>query len=295
MTPELKSALLKLGFFAAIAFVTYIISATLLFWLLPDAPLVVAVFSNFTAAGVANAIALRTFERGRLADVGMGWTAASRRNLSFGLLGGIGAALVVLLGPVVFRGADIQPAPNEHFLWPSLLFLSLLLIFGAIGEEMLFHGYGFQVFMAGAGPFATILPISVLFAFMHSNNPAFGLLAAFNTFLWGVLLGYSFLRSGDLWLPIGLHFGWNFTLPLFGVNVSGLTMKLTGFTMEWSVGSLWSGGEYGPEASILTSAVLILLFAYLRKAPIRRQPSVLLDPPAGDVTCVPGQPLSPSS
>ena len=64
--------------------------------------------------------------------------------------------------------------------------------------------------------------------------------------------------------------------------------------MRWSAGTLWSGGEYGPEASILTSAVLFLLFAYLWKAPIRRQPSALLDPPAGDVTCVPGQPFSPS-
>ena len=44
--------------------------------------------------------------------------------------------MIVLLGPVVFRGADIQPAPNEHFEWPSLLFLSVLLVFGAIGEEM---------------------------------------------------------------------------------------------------------------------------------------------------------------
>src|SRR5947209_4041689 len=143
MTPPLKSALLKLGFFAAIAFVTYLISATLLLWL-SDALLVVAIFSNFTAAAVANALALRTFERGRLADVGLGWTAASRRNLSLGLLGGIGAALVVLLGPVICRGADIEAAANESFAWPSLLFVSFLLVFGAIGEEMLFRGYAFQ-------------------------------------------------------------------------------------------------------------------------------------------------------
>ena len=53
-----------------------------------------------------------------------------------------------------------------------------------------------------------------------------------------------------------MHFGWNFTLPLFGVNVSGLRMKVTGYEMSWTAGSLWSGGEYGPEASILTSVVI---------------------------------------
>jgi hypothetical protein len=59
---------------------------------------------------------------------------------------------------------------------------------------------------------------------------------------------------------MGLHFGWNFTLPLFGVKVSGLRMKVTGYEMSWTAGSLWSGGVYGPEASVLTSVVLIGLF-----------------------------------
>ena len=44
-------------------------------------------------------------------------------------------------------------------------------------------------------------------------------------------------------------------------------MKVTGYEMSWTAGSLWSGGEYGPEASILTSVVLIVLFVYLCKAP----------------------------
>ncbi len=277
MNQALKSALLRIGFFAAIAFVTFIVSSTLLLWILPDnALLVAAVFSNFSSAAVANAIALRTFERGRLSDVGMGWTTASRRNLSLGLLGGIGAALIVLLLPVATRVADFEPAPNQHFAWPSLLFVSLLLGFGAIGEELLFRGYGFQVFLAAVGPFAAILPAAVLFAIVHANNPAFGLLAGFNTFLWGVLLGYSFLRSGDLWLPIGLHFGWNWTMPLLGVNLSGLTMGVTGYTMRWKIGGLWSGGAYGIEGGLLTTAVVALLYFYLEKAPIQPQEPYLL-------------------
>ena len=41
---------------------------------------------------------------------------------------------------------------------------SLLLIFGAVGEEMLFHGYGFQLLVGKIGVYATILPVSILFA-----------------------------------------------------------------------------------------------------------------------------------
>ena len=100
-----------------------------------------------------------------------------------------------------------------------------------------------------------------------------------NTAGFGILFGFAFLRSRDVWLPIGLHFGWNFTLPLFGVNVSGLKIGVTGYAMEWSAGALWSGGAYGPEASLLTSFVLAGLFVYLWKAPIARQSSPLLDPP----------------
>jgi membrane protease YdiL (CAAX protease family) len=177
----------------------------------------------------------------------------------------------------------------------SFAFLTVALLAGAAGEEMLFRGYGFQVLLRGLGDWSTILPVGIVFAALHAVNPHATWLGLANTAGFGILFGYAFVRSHDLWLPIGLHFGWNFTLPLFGVNVSGLTMRLTGFNLEWSAGALWSGGEYGPEASILTSAVLLLLCVYVWKAPIRRQPSALLDRPVGDVTCVPGQPVSPSS
>ena len=116
---------------------------------------------------------------------------------------------------------------------------------------------------------------------MHAMNPNSTSLGVVNTTGFGVLFGYAFLRSGDLWLPIGLHFGWNFTLPLFGVNVSGLTIKLTGRQMEWSAGPVWSGGEYGPEGSVLTSIVLLALALFLWKAPIRTQHSEVFP-------CVPG-------
>jgi hypothetical protein len=64
-------------------------------------------------------------------------------------------------------------------------------------------------------------------------------------------------------------------------------MKITGYEMSWSAGTLWSGGAYGPEASVLTSAVLFALLAYLWWAPIRRQISRITDPPTESVACEP--------
>ena len=163
----------------------------------------------------------------------------------------------------------------------------MILFCGSAGEELLFRGYGFQILLRSVGTWATILPVGVLFAALHAFNPSASVLGIINTAGFGVLFGYAFLRSHDLWLPIGLHFGWNITLPLFGVNVSGLKIGVTGHVLEWSAGRLWSGGDYGPEASIVTSAVMLALFVYIRKAPICTQASAVLDPEE-EAPCVPG-------
>jgi uncharacterized protein len=267
----LLGVLLRVGVFALIAAVGYYFVFPLIIAFLGAPVFVISTLGTFAAAAVANTLALRIYERGNLTDIGLGWTAASRRNLSFGLLGGLGAALVVVILPLVLRLADYEPVPNEHLHWPSLLFVSVLLLFGAVGEEMLFRGYGFQVLVKGIGAFATILPVAVLFGLAHSQNLDFGPLALFNTILWGVVLGYAYIRSGDLWLPIGLHFGWNWALPMLGVNLSGFTMDVTGYAMHWKIGGLLSGGAYGPEGGLLTTAVAIGLFFYLGKAPIQHQ------------------------
>jgi membrane protease YdiL (CAAX protease family) len=237
--------------------------------------LIAGALGTFAAAAVANAIALRIYENARLADIGLGWNRASGRNLLLGVAGGVGAAGLVIGGPLLVGAARIQDLP-ETFNFGSVLFVSVVLLFGAVGEEMLFRGYGFQLLLGKLGPYATILPVSVLFALAHSGNLNVTVLGLVNTMAWGVLLGWAFLRSGDLWLPIGLHYGWNCVLPLFGVNLSGFTMGMTGYAVEWKVGDLWSGGAYGPEAGLLTGVVLIVLVYYLHRAPIERQSAYLL-------------------
>ncbi|MGB6942872.1 MAG: type II CAAX endopeptidase family protein [Bryobacteraceae bacterium] len=275
---KLLGVFLRVGVFALIAALGYYFAFPLIIAFLGAPVLVISTLGTFAAAAVANTIALRIYERGNLSDIGLGWTVASRRNLSLGMLGGIGAGLVVVVLPLITRLADYQPVPDEKLRWPSLLFVSILLLFGAVGEEMLFRGYGFQVLVRGIGAFATILPVAVLFGLAHSQNLNFGPLALFNTILWGVVLGYAYLRSGDLWLPIGLHFGWNWALPLLGANLSGFTMDVTGYAMHWRtgllnarIGGLLSGGAYGPEGGLLTTAVAIGLFFYVLKAPILHQ------------------------
>lgn len=284
---------LKILVYISLYFATAFVIGPLLAW--TGGYIVGITATGLLAAVFSNSLCLRIYEQRGIAAIGLHSDKASLANLGFGILGGMGAAGLVLAGPLLVHAARIEHDPSAQASVASFFFVSVLLLFGSAGEEMLFRGFGFQILLRAVGAWTTVLPVGVVFAALHAGNPGATWLGLLNTAGFGVLFGYAFLRSHDLWLPIGLHFGWNFTLPLLGVNVSGLTMRLTGFTVKWSAGTLWSGGNYGPEASILTSGVLFLLFAYLNKAPIRRQPSALLDPPLSGVTCVPGQPLSPSS
>ncbi len=246
-------------------------------WLLsPFQTIIQATLHVFAAASVSNAATVRIYERGRLSDIGLQWNRSSATNLGIGFFTGIAAALLVTAVPLLTGAAELRPSPELPFNFGSIVFVSILLLFGAIGEEMLFRGYAFQVLITLMGRYATLLPGAVIFAAAHSNNLNSSSLSLFNTFAMGVLLGYAFLRSGDLWLPIGLHFGWNWILPLFGVNLSGFTMGMTGYVMHWNVGALWSGGEYGPEAGLVTSLVVPVLGYALWRAPVRKQESFLL-------------------
>jgi membrane protease YdiL (CAAX protease family) len=269
MTPEEKKPdvlglILRVGLFVLIGWLSLQIFGIVLLWL-TGSPLITATMAVFAAASLANAITVRIYERGQLSALGLGWSHISSREFLLGMGSGAAAATVVLLLPVAAGAAYFEKVPPSEHIFASLAFVSIVLLFGAFGEEMLFHGYAFQLLIRRLGAFATILPAAVIFGFAHMDNPNRNLLGIGNTMLWGVLLGYAYLRTGALWLPIGLHFGWNVALPLFGANLSGFTMGVTGYTLHWKAGDLWSGGGYGPEGSLLTTAIVVVLFFVLHR------------------------------
>lgn len=247
--------------------------------------------ANLAAALFANWIALKIFADSPLSAIGLWANRASADNFALGLFGGVGAACVTLALPLAVGVAHFARIPEDRPTIWAVVFLTVFLLVGSAAEEILFRGFGFQTLLANFGPWASIVPGALLFGLLHLGNPGATWLGIVNTIGFGAVFGYGCVRSRDLWLPIGLHFGWNFTLPLFGVNVSGLRMDETGYEMSWTAGALWSGSAYGPEASVLTSAVVVLLFLYVWKAPVRRQASPLIDPPAESAVCDSSLPL----
>lgn len=275
MTPEgkkldLLGLVLRVGLFVLIGWLSLQIFGVVLFWLTASL-LLTATMATFAAASLANAITVRIYERGQLSALGLHWGDTSLREFLLGMGSGAGAACAVLLLPVVAGAASFQKVPASEHIFASLIFVSVVLLFGAFGEEMLFHGYAFQLLIRRVGAFATILPAAVIFGLAHMGNPHASLAGIGNTMLWGVLFGYAYLRTSALWLPIGLHFGWNFALPLFGANLSGITMGVTGYAVHWAAGDLWSGGAYGPEGSVLTTLVVVALIFVLHRFTVEQE------------------------
>lgn len=272
--PETRMGIvLRVAFFVAAVF----IGLRLL------SPLLLMVFGTVVAGAIgllgtglfANLLTMRIFDRRPLSDIGLGARHGSGRNFLIGSGFGAGAAALMLTAPLLAGTGHLITRENSTFAWPSLLFYLAALLFGAAGEEMMFRGYAFQLLVEKIGPYATVLPVGVIFGLAHTANPSVTQLGVLNTILWGILLGFAFLRSHDLWLPIGLHYGWNAVLPLFGVNLSGLTIEVTRYFYRWDLTSLWSGGDYGPEGGLLTTIFCVALFFALARAPIVPQPAAI--------------------
>lgn len=280
--------LTRVLFFIAVVIIgAYFIEGLLAFLL--HSTIVDSTIGIFLTGLLANVLTMRIFDRRPLADIGLGNGRGVGRNFAIGIALSAAAAAILLGIPLlagaahIVRNADAEQLGAGRFAI-SLVFYLILLMFGAAGEETIFRGYAFQLLVERLGPFATILPAGVLFGLAHSGNPNVTKLAVMNTAFWGILLGYAFLRSRDLWLPIGLHYGWNAVLPLFGTGLSGITIEVTRYTYRWELAPVWSGGSYGPEGGLLTTIFIALLFVAVSKAPLVPQHAFIatsLNEPSG--------------
>ncbi len=220
------------------------------------------------AAAIASALAMAIFESRKLADTGLAWTAGSLRNLLTGIVLGAAAASFAILPAIALGFAHFHYVPNADVSWRGALFAPVLLFCGALGEEIAFRGFVLQYLMRGYGRWAAIVGIGTLFGLFHAGNPGATTMSTINTAAFGIVFGVALVRSRDLWLPAGIHFAWNAALPFLGVTLSGLTIKVTAYELVWSAGDLWSGGDYGPEASVVTSVVIVLLLPAVWKSPV---------------------------
>jgi membrane protease YdiL (CAAX protease family) len=107
--------------------------------------------------------------------------------------------------------------------------------------------------------YVVIILGSFFFAIAHAANSHFSLTAFVSHFLGGIVYSYTYLKTKEIWLPFGLHFGWNFTQAILGMPVSGSSLNGL-LNITFSSETLYHGGLYGFEGGVISLASRILLF-----------------------------------
>ncbi len=192
---------------------------------------------------------------------------------------GVGVGIAFLMVGVVTLSLSVRGwLTVKGYAWqvdslPTVLSQSLLslLIFTLVGwnEELLSRGYHLQNLTDGLGLLWAVVLSSAIFGGLHLTNPNATLAGASGVFMAGVFFCYAYLRSGRLWLPIGLHIGWNlFEGLVFGFPVSGLnTYRLVHVAVLGP--ERWTGGRFGPESGLVILPGILLgavcVYVYTRR------------------------------
>ncbi len=226
------------------------------------------------AVGVSVFLARRFLDRRPFVSLGL---RPDRRALP-DLAAGIGITFV-MMGLIALIEWGLGWLTVEGFAWEDETLSSvllntafILLTFVLVGwnEELLSRGYHLQTIASGTNRTLGVILSSGIFAALHLANPNASAMSTLGIFLAGVFLAYGYLRTGQLWLSIGLHIGWNFFEGvIFGFPVSGMIFyRLPRVVVRGPV--LWTGGEFGPEAGLVLLPALVLgallIYGYTRFA-----------------------------
>lgn len=206
----------------------------------------------------------------RIAALGLPRANGWLKQLALGCVLGFGLTLLAIVPIAMWGHISIGLRLGRHTL-PRVGAVLLILVVGALAEELIFRGYPFQHLEQGIGAIGAITVFSAMFGVVHLANPGASLWGLINTILIGVLLSLAYLRTRALWLPWGIHFGWNFALGLlFGLPVSGL--RIFNVMVRTTVsGPPWvTGGNYGVEASATTVVVILIGVVMVWKLPLAR-------------------------
>jgi hypothetical protein len=211
----------------------------------------------------------RVFEQKPLGVVGLAFHPDWVRELCVGL--GIGGIMMVAVGgaeallPLARVGRNPLPASAE-LTYGSGLFLVLLI--SATNEELAFRGYPFQKLVESLGPLGAVAVCSACFGLAHLGNPHHTCISTVNTMLVGIPFSIAYLRTRSLWMPVGMHFTWNYVQGfIFGLPVSGFAFPHSLLKLQVRDGTWLTGSDYGPEGGLLSTVAIVGAGVFLFLSP----------------------------
>ena len=144
-----------------------------------------------------------------------------------------------------------------HLLFP-LVFIALM----STLEELIFRGVLYRIIESRLGTNLALVISGLFFGLSHITNEHATLVSVLGAGIGGLIAGTMFSATKRLWLPISFHVMWNFTQVFYGTPVSGMD-EFSGYSLVQSRlqgPDLLTGGPFGPENSIITIILTLMIF-----------------------------------
>jgi membrane protease YdiL (CAAX protease family) len=187
------------------------------------------------------------------------------KKLLAGIITGSGLQCLTILVVYLyggFRVIAVNPASTLIIPFTVAFTVSIL-------EEILLRGIVFRITEEKWGSVIALIISGLIFAGLHLVNPHVTLVSILCITVVGVLLGAAYMYYRNLWVPIAIHFAWNFTQNgIFGAITSGNEKTSSLLTTQITGSELLTGGQFGPEGSIqavslcLIAAIVIIRILY---------------------------------
>lgn len=243
---------------------------------------------------VVTFLVVRFVERRSWSSLGLRFNRRGFLAFTSGFLLGVGIISILYFS----RGLHIWGL-NSEFALGAFLVYGLVLLGAAAVEEIIFRGYILQTLESSLRNWQAVLISSILFGIAHLGNsgitlPSFfarppPLVVLIDSSMIGILLGIAYLRSGTLWLPIGLHFALNFTTANILSAPLRQEFRNGGFlTIDPTAQLLnpqWPLNAFSPSITDMAVEVIIYLAALLPLLLWQFKPTIAsAAPPPQDVT-----------
>ena len=182
-------------------------------------------------------------------------------GMIMGLIMGIGSATILWL--TGWASFSLNGFSIDMLLY--LLSVLVILVISASYEEILFRGYIFQSLIEGSNFWITLVVFSLLFGASHIDNAEITALGVAFTVVAGVFLGLMYFKTRALWMCIGVHFMWNWSMAIFGMGISGSPfLRRSLFSYKPGESGIIGGAEAISE--IIQGLIMIALTIYIWKA-----------------------------
>ena len=178
------------------------------------------------------------------------------------LKGGIWAIGIQSIAFLILYLTGAISAEIGAFEWINLLGFFGLFLFISIYEEVIFRGYIISLLIENLHFIPALIISALIFAGVHIGNADFTWMGFGSIFFGGYLLGILYLKYQNLYIPIGMHWFWNYYHGnILGFDVSGLDVP--GVLNLQMHGADWiTGGEFGLEGSVVAITLLLIVSIY---------------------------------